>query len=165
MMKKIFVMLAVLTLLTVVGCSSSSATTAATTTPAAGVKQVRQAVLNETWAVKQLEIELDAAISIMLTLSAGDKVEGFFYLEKGNGLTFQITGESLIYESQPADEDTEFVTSDRFSFTASNSQGKAYTLKLTAAGAGKTAAKTAAPVFLEIVYPVTGEIFVPMGTK
>jgi hypothetical protein len=161
MIKKFSLVLAVLILIVTVGCSFGKST--GTTTPAANVRQVRQAELSGKWAVKQLEINLESSISIMLTLAEGDMVEGYYYMEKGNGLTFQISGVSLIYESQPADAKSA-VTSDRFSFTASSGQGKAYTLKLTPAK-GSTTEKAAATVFLEIVYPATGEVFVPMGTK
>ncbi|MHB8105035.1 MAG: hypothetical protein ACYDG5_05800, partial [Dehalococcoidales bacterium] len=52
-------------------------------------------------------------------------------------------------------------TSDRFTFTASQTQGIDYKLKLTLTGRGTTEAT----VFLEIIYPVTGSVLVPIGTK
>jgi len=165
MIKRICFILAILMLLALAaGCSFGS--TATTTTQSAGVKQLRHAQLAEGWLVKHLEIDLENNISIMLTLAEGDEVEGFFYMEKGNGLNFQITGQSLIYESKPAGTGTGIITSDRFAFTASDGQGKAYTLKISAAGNGTTAASQATTtVFLEIIYPASSEIFVPMGTK
>lgn len=162
MLKKVFIVLISLLLIVVAGCSSTS--NAGTSTPAADVKQARQAEISGKWAVKQLEINLESSISIVLKLAQGDTVDGYFYLEKGSDIDFQISGKSLIYESRPVDLKTGMITSDRFSFTASDAQGIAYTLKLTPAN-GINTAKGTATVFLEIVYPSTGEVFVPMGTK
>jgi len=115
------------------------------------------------WAVKQVEINLQSGISILLKLAPGDTVEGYYYLEKGNKVGFQISGNSLMYESKP-DVISGNVTSDRFSFTASADQGIAYTLKFIP-GKEKDEKKVDTTVFLEIIYPVTGEVFDPMGTK
>src|SRR4030042_2327921 len=156
MVKRILGIMIVLSLITVVGCSSVPV--AITPTPVANVKQVRQAEISGKWVVKQLEINLESSISIVLMLAEGGTVEGFFYLEKGNNIDFQITGESLIYESKPTDAKSASVTSDRFSFTASDGQGKAYTLKLTPGISKDEKNKTDTTVFLEIIYPVTGEV-------
>jgi hypothetical protein len=56
------------------------------------------------------------------------------------------------------------VASDRFSFVADRAEGTTYTL--TFDNKNGSAANTAkATVFLEVIYPVTGSIFVPVGTK
>lgn len=161
MVGKIFIILAVLLLITTVGCSSGNTTN--TSAPAADVRQVRQTEIAGKWAVKQVEIDLQSSISILLKLAEGDTVEGYYYLEKGNDINFQIFGKDLIYESRPVAVSGN-ITSDRFSFTASDAQGIAYTLKFSPAEE-KNGKKTAATVFLEIIYPVTGEVFDPMGTK
>ncbi|OGO17987.1 MAG: hypothetical protein A2Z15_00495 [Chloroflexi bacterium RBG_16_50_11] len=88
-------------------------------------------------------------------------MDGYFYCVSGANVTFSISGNSLIYQSVTPEDG---VASDRFSFTASQGQGIAYTLKLTPVN-GNSAAKGEANVFLELIYPSTGEIFVPFGTK
>jgi len=145
------------------GCSSSTGNVTATPTQPAGIKEVRQAEIAHAWAMKQMEINLDSSTSVLLTLAEGAEVSGYFYLTRGNNIDFRISGKSLIYQSTPASVSSN-ITSDRFSFTASGAQGIAYTLKLipNEKGEGK---KITPSVFLEIIYPASGEIFVPMDTK
>ena len=66
-----------------------------------------------------------------------------------------------MYESKAPGTGENSVTSDRFSFTASQAQGLAYTLKLEPAGSDSTSAT----VLIELIYPATGEIFIPIGTN
>jgi len=166
MFKKIGILLAIVILVTAAGCSSGNTT--GTPTQPAGLKQIRQTEVAGQWAVNQMEINLDSNISILLKLAPGDKVDGYFYLEKGDGVNFQVSGKSLIYESKPGTA-TSSILSDRFSFTASDAQGIAYSLKFTPVekvSGTTTAAKGATPVvFLEIIYPKSGDIFEPIGTK
>ena len=160
MFKKILVAaLILLALVAFIGCSSAVTETSAT----ANVNTVRETKLSPNWALKQMEINLEAETKIMLTLAVGDKVDGYFYLSSGDNISFSISGTSLIYESKAPGMAAKSVSSDRFSFTASQAQGTAYTLKLTPVSGAE--GKVEAAVFLELIYPVTGELFVPFGTK
>jgi hypothetical protein len=111
--------------------------------------------------MKQLEINLNAEVPIVLKLKDGDKVDGYFYLESGDTVGFNISGNSIFYTSKP-DAETTRIASDRFSFTAAQEQGIAYSLTLSANPAARSGDTI---VFLEIIYPVTGTLFVPIGTK
>jgi hypothetical protein len=111
-----------------------------------------------------MEINSESEISIVLKLADGNKVDGYYYLEKGSNISFQISGISLIYESKPAGGKSDAIISDRFSFTATQAQGIAYTLTLKASG-NASKEKTGTTVFLEIIYPAAGSLYVPIGTK
>jgi hypothetical protein len=54
-------------------------------------------------------------------------------------------------------------SSDRFSFSASQSQGGSYTLNWQNNASPTTKEKTS--VYLELIYPATGEIFTPLEAK
>jgi hypothetical protein len=163
MIKRLCVLLAAVVLLVASGCSSNNGNVTATPTQPAGIKEVRQAQIARIWEMKQLEINLDSSTSILLTLKESSEVSGYFYLTRGNNIDFRISGESIIYQSVPASVSSN-ITSDRFSFTANKAQGIAYKLELIPdeKGEGKKIIPT---VFLELIYPVSGEIFVPMETK
>jgi hypothetical protein len=113
--------------------------------------------------MKQLEIDLENEIPLTLILKDGDRVDGYFYLEKGDNVGFNVSGNSLIYASKPSDTETARITSDRFSFTASQAQGIAYIL--TFKPGNLDGGQKGATVFLEIVYPATGSLSIPVGTK
>jgi hypothetical protein len=162
MIKKVIFILVILSLVGILGCSITSRTTAPASP--ASVKTIREAGIGSEWAMKQLEINLESELSIVLKLTEGDKVDGYYYLEKGSNIGFKITGNSLVYESKTQGAKDQSITSDRFSFVASQEQGIAYTLTLsTSNDAGKEKAGTT--VFLEIIYPASASVFVPIGTK
>jgi hypothetical protein len=164
MFKKILCLIVALSLISISGCSLvSKAQETGTSTPAS-VRTVREAKITKTWLMKQMEIDLDKDVSITMELKDGDKAEGYFYLVKGESTAFSISGNSLIYSSKSTDTETMRITSDRFSFTASQAQGMFYKLTFNAGGSsnGKSSGTT---VFLELIYPVTGSLYVPMGTK
>jgi hypothetical protein len=161
MFRKIVCLLLAISLLSAAGCSLASKATETSATTPASVKTVREAKISKTWIVKQLEIDLNTEVPIVLKLKDGDKVDGYFYLEKGANIGFNISGSSLIYTSKP-DTDTTRVASDRFSFTATQDQGIAYTLTFSANPGAKSGDTT---VYLELIYPATGTLLVPIGTK
>lgn len=163
MIKKILMVLALLIIAATAGCSSDTASTATPTQPA-NIKQVRQAELGKSWMMKQIEINLESATSVLLKLVPGSKVDGYFYLIKGTDIDFRVTGQSVVFESTVASAGSSNITSDRFSFTAGDTQGIAYTLKFTPVE-NKDVKKVTPVVFLELIYPATGEIFIPMETK
>jgi hypothetical protein len=163
MFKRLCVGLVLIMVLVASGCSSNKGNVTSTPTQPAGIKEVRQAEIAPSWKMKQLEINLESSTSILLKLKQGSEVSGYFYLTRGNNIDFRISGESVIYQSQPASVSGN-ITSDRFSFKFSNEQGITYTLELIPdeKGEGK---KIIPNVFLELIYPASGEIFVPMETK
>ena len=134
-----------------------------TATPAADVDTVRQALISNQWEMSQIRINLNSSIPVLLKLNPGDRVDGFYFLEKGNNIDFQIAGKSVIYQSISQSPGSANISSDRFSFIASDAQGIAYTLTFTPAEKGSN--KATPVVFLELIYPKAGEIFYPMGTK
>ncbi|MBM4432704.1 MAG: emp24/gp25L/p24 family protein [Chloroflexi bacterium] len=162
MSKGIITAIVVLSLLFTVGCKQIQELrgTSSATTP----EVLRTAKLGTDWQMSQMKFEVEAGgeLSVMLKLASGDKVDGYFYLEKGKDFAFDIAGNSLIYEIKPRlVTDSERVTSDRFSFTASQEQGLTYALNFyNTADEDDTQKKIA--VFLEVIYPVTGSIFVPL---
>lgn len=123
---------------------------------------VREAELGEEWRMDQMivNISADDESLVLLRLDYGDKVDGYFYVEKGSAINFQIAGNFLIYKSRAKDdEDSSKVTSDRFSFRASQEQGNTYTLTFrNPAESGQIKAT----VFLELIYPVGGSLFMPI---
>jgi hypothetical protein len=158
MLKKAFVVAVLLSLVAALGCAPAATKTSE---KPASVKIVREAAITSGWAVKQMEIKLEAETQIVLILQAGDKVDGYFYCVSGDNVTFTIEGNSGIYTSASQGSS---VNSDRFSFVASQAQGIAYILTLDPVKSGKN--KTAsATVFFDIIYPSTGEISVPIGTN
>ena len=147
---------------TAYGCSQISELTQGTSSKSPDI--IRGAELGGEWRMDQLivNVEADDESLILLRLDYGDKVDGYFYVEKGNGINFRITGKSLIYEASTEDEDSSEVTSDRFSFRASQEQGNTYTLTFrNPAESGQTKAT----IFLEVIYPVGGSLFMPIERK
>lgn len=150
MLKRVLILgLLTISLVGMFGCTSTD-----TSKTPASIKYVREAQLASAWQMKQLELNFKTDMSVTIELAAGDKVDGYFYTLTTDGVDFSITGLSQIYASSKE------VTSDRFSFTASQAQGIDYKLKFTATGSKEDTA-----VFLEIIYPKTGEVLVPIGTK
>jgi hypothetical protein len=163
MFKRFTIILLIIATLAIAGCSSGSGNTT-TTTKSAGVEIVKQTVISGKWTMIQTRIDLNSNIPILLKLTPGDTVDGYFILEKGDNIDFQISGKSSIFQSTSQSAGSANITSDRFSFTASDAQGIAYTLTFTPKAKGTT--KPVTPVvFLELIYPKTGEIFNPINTK
>ena len=148
---------AVLAMALLAGCSSTSK---------AGnlgkYEILRKATLGGAWQMYQIRVTLDAGKDFdidLLDLANNDRVDGYFFTEKGTGASLTVSaGSQVIFQSQvpPA----EAPASDRFSFTATQPHGTAYVLKLHNGGAEK-----AVSVFLELIYPGTGNIRGPIDTK
>jgi hypothetical protein len=163
MFKRLSLVIIALALAVTAGCSSGGQT-ATTSAQPANLDVVRQAEISGQWTVMQVRINLDSEFPVLLKLTPGDTVEGYFFLEKGTDIDFKVTGVSTIYQETSPAGTSGNITSGRFSFTASPEQGIAYTLTFTPVV--KTEGKKVTPViFMELIYPKTGELFNPMGTK
>ncbi|KPK20833.1 MAG: hypothetical protein AMJ70_07835 [Dehalococcoidia bacterium SG8_51_3] len=139
------------------GCEEISDLTqgASTSSSQSNLKIEKSVELGSTWHMKQIDFKVEAGqeVAILLKLADGDKVDGFFYLEKGDTVDFRITGKTQIFRSSEA---------DRFSFTASQSQGDTYNL-LFRNTADEDETQKSITVSLEVIYPLKGEIYVPVA--
>lgn len=129
----------------------------------ATVKILRNTPLTTEWQMYQLEVTLTSGgkMPIILELANGDKVDGYFYVESGDtNVGFQITANSKLYESPLTGLPAETPVSDRFSFTATQAQGIAYTLEFR--NSNDVTAKTKTTVFMEIIYPGSSPPWAPI---
>lgn len=127
---------------------------------------VRQAQLGENWSMQQMTIEVPAEkeVQILLKLGDGDRVDGYFILEKGDGIEFQVKADSLIYEARSTEiKNPTLVDSDRFAFIASKAQGTTYTLVFR--NPDKSSNASSVSVYAEVVYPITGTLFTEIAMK
>ncbi len=142
------------------GCSSS---TGGSSTAKPSHDILRKSTIGTDWQMYQMRLILPPGSSfpVLLKLAAGDKVDGYFYLEKGMNVDFGVNADSPVYHSTPSA--TGNVTSDRFSFTASKEQGSTYSLQFSSTP-NSTEQEV---VFLEVMYPMKSSfaVFVPLETK
>ncbi len=168
MIRKTLTALIVFLLLFITGCAElEGLTRGLDTSSPAGPEMVRKAELGSAWQMNQMKLKLAGGeeTSILLKVTDGGKVDGYFYLERGGDMDFQIIGDSLIYESKGLNgKDAEEVTSDRFSFTAARAQGTTYTLTFRNPG-DNDSLQSEATIFLEIIYPTDSSLFMPVETK
>ncbi|MFC1916465.1 hypothetical protein ACFLW4_07280 [Chloroflexota bacterium] len=159
MIKRIIIAIMLLPLVSILGCEEITRLTQEPiqmSTPPK-LKILKSVELGSEWEMKQISfgIGADDEVAILLKLSEGDKVDGYFYLEKGDSIEFSITGKTLVDKSE---------VQDRFSFVASQAQGDTYTLTFhNPADDDDQPAMVA--VFLEVIYPVDGSIYVPVEGK
>lgn len=156
--KKVVIAVILLTLLlSFSGCEEISELTqeVSTSSSQANLDIVKSVELDSSWHLKHISFKVGAGqdMAILLKLSDGDKVDGFFHLEKGDTVDFRITGKSQLFRANEA---------NRFSFTASQTQGDTYTL-LFRNTAEEDESKKSITVFLEVIYPLKGEIYVPVA--
>lgn len=160
MVKGILTTVVVLLLVSVLGCSEIAGLTKPSTPR--GPDIVRRAELVGKWQMDQTRVHVAAGDEslVLLRLAYGDQVEGYFYLEKGEDIAFQITGNTLMYEAQAPDtEGSVKITSDRFVFVATQEQGTTYTLSF------HNPTDNDEIVFLELIYPITGSLFFPIAAE
>ena len=166
-MKKIFLMLMLSVLVFSLGCAELGELAGDLTTSSAGKtpKVVRSATLESEWAMKQVELKMgaDEEIEILLKLSEGDEVDGYFYLESGTIYGFEISGTTSLYMIKQ-ESGEEGVSSGRFSFTATEDEGITYTLMFSTRG-DEDEVQTSKTIFLEIIYPKNGSLFIPVESE
>ncbi len=168
MWKRVILLMMVLPVIFFLGCTEISELTEDLTNQSSteSPKILRTVSLAPDWKMAQMEIQVRAGeeVSILLKLADGNKLDGYFYLEKGDDIDFSITGNSLVYMSQAQDATAEGkISSDRFSFVANQAQGTTYTLTFSSTASGDET-QTKVTVFLEIIYPETGSLFGPIDT-
>ena len=165
MIKKFVIVLLLLSMVFVMGCEEiSSLTQGGTGASSPESPKILKAVeLGSEWEMKQMTFKVEAGdeLSVLLKLPEGEKVDGYFYLEKGDSINFEITGKTPVYKSEGEDgKGGGGVSSDRFSFITSQAQGNMYTL--TFYNDADDDRPNTVTVFLEIIYPVSGSIYVPV---
>ena len=156
MRKRIIIAIMILSLLPILGCEEISRLTKEPTETSSptNLKILKAVELGSEWEMKQITFDVgaDGEVAILLKLSDGDEVDGYFYLEKGEEIDFRITGKTLLFKSE---------VQDRFSFIANQDQGDTYTLAFRNT-ADDDDQKEKATVFLEVIYPVGGSVYVPV---
>jgi hypothetical protein len=155
--KLLFIILAALAVILILsGCSSSSSSK----TSPGKYTIVRNATLGSKWQMYQMELNLPASSSFdidLLNLGGTDKVEGYFYTEKGTAPSLDITAATnVLYQSAATSNGT---TSDRFAFAATQPFGTAYILNFKNVGSDKLT------IFLELIYPNTASLRGPIDLK
>ena len=159
MMKRIVIVILILSLVVISGCEEISRFTqeSTPTSSSTDLKILKSVELGSEWEMKQMRFEIGAGdeVAILLKLSDGDKVDGFFYLEKGDTIDFRITGKTVLYQSE---------VQDRFSFEANQDQGDTYNLTFhNTADDDDQPAKVS--IFLEVIYPIDGSIYIPVDSE
>ena len=154
MRKRIIIAIMILSLIPILGCEEISRLTKEPTETSSptNLKILKAVELGSEWEMKQIifDVGADGEVAILLKLSDGDEVDGYFYLEKGDAIDFRITGKTLLFKSE---------VQDRFSFTANQDQGDTYTLAFRNTADDP---KEKITVFLEVIYPVGGSVYVPV---
>ena len=138
------------------GCEEISDLTqgASTSISQSDLKIERSVELGSSWQMKQIDFKVESGqeVAILLKLAEGGEVDGFFYLKRGETVDFRITGKTQIFRTN---------TADRFSFAANQNQGDTYNL-LFRNTADEDETNKSITVSLEVIYPLKGEIYVPV---
>ncbi|MEE8420070.1 MAG: hypothetical protein V3R92_01275, partial [Dehalococcoidales bacterium] len=139
------------------------------TTPSssADLKIIKAVELGEGWEMKQLSFKVAAGdeMAILMKLSDENEVDGYYYLERGGDIDFIITAKELVYRSPVRpNEDDEKPDSDRFSFVASEADGDTYTLTFRNPADDEESSADAS-VYLEVIYPVSASLYMPVADK
>ncbi|MFA5316263.1 MAG: hypothetical protein WC369_02430 [Dehalococcoidales bacterium] len=156
MTKRIITAFAVLSLLLMAGCDDLTELTRGTTETSSspGFEILRGAEIGSEWKMNQIQIVIGPQdeFATLLRLTKNDNVDGYFYLEQSGNVTFEIEGDSLIYQTSDS--------SNRFSFVAGAPQGNTYVL--TFRNPAAESETTQIVIIMEIIYPATGEMFFPV---
>lgn len=158
MFRKTVVILSLLTVALTAGCTSKTSGNVPAS-PTANLSMQRKASLASQWQMNQIQVDVDPAgdLPILVKLNQGDKIDGYFYILSGASIAFSISGNSTFYQSGP--DASGRVTSDRFSFSSTTDQGNTYSLDF------KNNSGQKVSIFLEIIFPNTGSVFIPLAIK
>ena len=162
MNKRILLAFMTVVLILTAGCSVATDDTASSSS-LASFKIERSAKISPNWIVKDIEIELDAGeeLPVLLKLTDGNQVNGEFYLEEGEDVSFNITGNTVLYiPARPTGK----TTSDRFSFSASVEQGTTYIMTFSNP-ATNSKSDNDVKLLLHLTYPDTAALFVPIDIE
>lgn len=163
MIKAILIAGIVLSLISFLGCSEiSDLPDLVQQSSQDSPDMVARAALGEDWQMDQMRVQVDAEDEslVLLRLPDGGKVDGYYYLKKGEDIEFEIAGDSVVYRTKNSDiKDAAKITSDRFSFTADKNQVTTYTFTF------RNPTENDEVVFLEVIYPVDGSLFFPIITE
>jgi hypothetical protein len=151
MLKIISTVMIILALLLATGCDQISNLGGGTTTE--GPDIVRQADLGDNWQMAQMRVSVPAGDenSVLLKVKLGDEVDGYYYLEKGDDIRFELIGDSVLYQSP--------TTSDRFTFIVPETVVTTYTLTFS------NPTEREEIVFLEVIFPIDADLFFPIGSN
>jgi len=163
MLRKLFLAITLAIVLLAAGCSSLPDMGANTASDRYQI--LKKAELGNNWQMYQMKIDLAAEqeLDILLRLANGDKVDGYFFLEEGDTVAFEIAGNSVFYKSANTDQKGN-IKSDRFSFTASQAQGTTYTLTFKNEE-DKDSKSASVSVFCEVILPASASIYIPIEPK
>lgn len=164
MARKIVIGLVVLVLFSVTGCEELSGLTQDMPQSSSADLKIEKAVeLGSDWKMKQMSFRVAAGdeTAILMKLSPGEEVDGYFYLEQGGDVRLSITGKQTVYRSPLPAGDADNPASDRFSFVASEAEGDTYTLTFRNPAEDKDNS-AGATVYLEVIYPVSASLYVPV---
>ncbi len=143
-----------------VGCSGNGSKN---TTPKGKYEILRKAVLGNTWQMYQIRVTLESGSDFdidLLDLGGTDKVDGYFYPEKGVGASLEISaGTNILYKADTTTVALGGTLSDRFSFTANQPTGTAYVIAFHNGGTDTV------NIFVELIFPKTGSIRGPIDLK
>jgi hypothetical protein len=158
MVRKVVVILSILVLAVTAGCNSKPSSNVPPS-PTANLSMLRKANLASKWQMNQIQVDVDSAgdLPLLVKVNQGDKVDGYFYIQSGDSIAFSISGNSTVYQSGP--DASGKITSDRFSFTSTTDQGNTYSLDF------KNNSGQKVSIFLELIFPNTGSVFIPIAIK
>lgn len=164
-MKRAALAAVVLSVMLITACSTGSGVVGGSAKPTP--KTIREASLSAKWQLRHITIELAPGqqMPVGLKLADGDRVDGYFYQEKGNApIDFEVSGTSVVYRTTPAGAIVPGVSSDRFFFVASQAQGNFYYLMFKNVTPAADKAEKAI-IFLELLYPSTGSVYTLLNGK
>lgn len=158
MSRKVVVILSILALALTAGCTNKTISNVPPS-PTANLSMLRKANLASKWQMNQIQVDVDPAgdLPLLVKVNQGDKVDGYFYILNGDSVAFSISGNSSFYQSTP--DASGKISSDRFSFTGTTDQGNTYSLDF------KNTSGQKVSVFLELIFPATGSVFIPIAIK
>jgi hypothetical protein len=153
MLKIISTGMILLALLLSTGCDQIANIGGGGTTSTEGPDIVRQEDLGDDWQMAQMRVSVPAGEdnSVLLRVKQGDEVDGYYFLEKGEDIRFELIGDAVIYQSPGI--------SDRFTFIVPETVVTTYTLTFS------NPTEREEIVFLEVIFPIEADLFFPISAN